>query len=546
MQWTRLKRWTMVAAVLGSGVVFLDGTVIGVALPRIGRELPVHLVGVLEGQSYVYNAYLLSLSAVLILAGALSDFYGRKRTFAIGLTAFGIASVLCGLAPNMELLILFRFLQGLAGAFLVPGSLSIITATFTGEENGRAIGIWASATSGTVILGPFVGGVLVDSVSWRSVFFINVPLIAIAIWALLRHVEESRDDQASSHFDWIGALIVGLTVGGLAFGAIYGEQRLWRDPLAYVALAIGAVGLVILPFWMARAPHPLIPLRLFRSRNFTITNITTLVIYGALYVYGYNAGLFMQGTLGYTAAAAGLSFLPAGVMLAIFSPRFGALAGRYGPRLFMALGPAVMALGVLWLVRIPSTSVPWLFTANRSASFWPSTGYFIDVLPASLVFAAGLCTLVAPLTTALMTSVPVHNSGLASAINNAISRIGPQLAGAVVFIAITASFYQGLQQRVPTVDTSSSVVRQQLSPLNRPPATVSAQVASAARQASTDAFHLAVLITAGLLLCGAAINGLGIVNRPAGETAPSTSQRPVRGREPERGLRGGQPAGTVS
>jgi len=546
MQWTRLKRWTIIAAVLGSAVVFLDGTVIGVALPRIGRELPVHLVGVLEGQSYVYNAYLLSLSAVLILAGALSDFYGRKRTFALGLAGFGMASVLCGLAPNMELLILFRFLQGLAGAFLVPASLSIITATFTGEENGRAIGIWAGATSGTVILGPFVGGLLVDSVSWRAVFFINVPLIAIALWALLRHVEESRDEQATGHFDWIGALIVGIAVGGLAFGAIYGEQRLWRDPLAHVALAIGAVGLTILPFWMARSPHPLIPLQLFRSRNFTITNITTLVIYGALYVYSYNAGLFMQGTLGYTAAAAGLSFLPAGIMLAAFSPRFGALAGRYGPRLFMALGPALMALGVLWLTRIPSTSVPWLFATNHSSSWWPPLSYFVDVLPASLVFSAGLCTLVAPLTTALMTSVPVHNSGLASAINNAISRIGPQLAGAIVFIAITASFYQGLQQRVPSVDTSSIAVRQQLSPLNRPPATVSTQVADAAKQSSTDAFHLAVLITAGLLLCGAAINGLCIVNRPAAEVVPSTIQRPAQRREPDRGVRGEQPAGTIS
>jgi EmrB/QacA subfamily drug resistance transporter len=522
---TPVKRWTIIAAVLGSAVVFLDGTVIGVALPRIGRELPVHFVGVLEGQSYVYNAYLLALSALLILAGAISDFYGRRRTFALGLTGFGLASVLCGLAPNMELLILFRFLQGVAGAFLVPGSLSIITAAFSGEEHGRAIGIWAGATTATVILGPFVGGLLVDTISWRAVFFINVPVIVIAVWAL-RHVEETRDTEASPHFDWVGALIVAFGVGGLAFGAIYGQQRLWRDPLAYIALATGVIGIVILPFWMARSPHPLIPLQLFRSRNFTVTNISTLVIYGALYVYGYNAGLFMQGTIGYTATAAGLSFLPGSILLSIFSPRFGALAGRYGPRLFMALGPAVMALGTIWLVRIPSSSVPWRLATNNPASFWPPASYFIDFLPASIVFGVGLCIMVAPLTTAVMTSVPVHNSGLASAINNAISRIGPQLAGAVVFIAITASFYQGLQQRAPSVDTSSPTVRQQLSPLNAPPASVPRAVAQAARDASTDAFHLAIIVTVGLLICGAVVNGVGIVNRPTAQTA--TPSPPAR------------------
>jgi EmrB/QacA subfamily drug resistance transporter len=502
--------------------------VINVALPRIGRELPVHFVGVLEGQSYIYNGYLLALSALLILAGAISDFYGRRRAFALGLVGFGIASVLCGLAPNMETLILFRFLQGVAGAFLVPGSLSIITAAFSGEEHGRAIGIWAGATTATTILGPFVGGVLVDSISWRAVFFINVPLIALAVWALLRHVQESHDPDANPHFDWVGALIVAVGVGGLAFGAIYGQQRLWRDPLAYIALGVGAIGIVVLPFWMARSPHPLIPLRLFRSRNFTVTNISTLVIYGALYVYGYNAGLFMQGTIGYTATAAGLSFLPGSILLSILSPRFGALAGRRGPRLFMTVGPAVMALGVLWMARIPASSVPWRLATSNPATFWPPASYFIDFLPTSIVFGLGLCFLVAPLTTAVMTSVPVQNSGLASAINNAVSRIGPQLAGAVVFIAITASFYQGLQQRVPSLDMSSPSVRQQLSPLNAPPPTVSRPVAQAAREASTDAFHLAILVTVGLLIGGALVNGIGIENRRATRaTAPSPGTQPA-------------------
>jgi len=292
------ERWILAAAVLGSGIVFLDSTVVNVALPRIGRDLPRLFLGVLEGQSYVYNAYLLTLSALLILAGALSDYYGRGRMFVYGLIGFGVTSVLCGLAPNMELLVLFRVLQGAAGAMLVPGSLALLTANFSGEQQGRAFGIWAGASGATTILGPVIGGVLVDTISWRAAFLVNVPLVALAVWATYAHVPESRDDQASSHFDWIGAGIVALAVGGLAFGTIYGQQRDWRDPLGFVALAVGVVGTVALPLWMMRAPHPLIPLGLFRSRNFSVTNLSTFLIYGALYVTFYYLALFQQGTIG--------------------------------------------------------------------------------------------------------------------------------------------------------------------------------------------------------------------------------------------------------
>src|SRR5216684_1601997 len=296
---TDKQRWILVAAVLGSGIVFLDSTVVNVALPRIGRELPRSFLGVLEGQSYIYNAYLLSLSALLILAGALSDFYGRLRMFLIGLIGFGVTSVFCGLAPNMELLVLFRVLQGAAGAVLVPGSLALLTANFKGEEQGRAFGTWAGASGATTILGPVVGGLLVDTISWRAAFLINVPLVVVAAWATLRHVPESRDELASSHFDWLGAAVVGLAVGGLAFGAIYGQQRAWRDPLGYIALAVGVAATIALPILMARSQHPLIPLSLFKSRNFAVTNLSTLLIYGALYVTFYYLVLFLQGTLGY-------------------------------------------------------------------------------------------------------------------------------------------------------------------------------------------------------------------------------------------------------
>src|ERR1700730_10774759 len=241
------KRWILVAAVLGSGIVFLDSTVVNVALPRIGRDLPRSFLGVLEGQSYVYNAYLLTLSALLILAGALNDFYGRKRMFLYGLIGFGVTSVLCGLAPSMELLVLFRILQGAAGALLVPGSLALITANFSGEEQGRAFGIWAGASGATTILGPVVGGLLVDTISWRAAFLINVPLVVVAVWATRRHVTESRDEQASSHFDWLGAAVGGPAVGGLGCGAIYGQQRAWRDPIGYIALAVGVIATIALP-----------------------------------------------------------------------------------------------------------------------------------------------------------------------------------------------------------------------------------------------------------------------------------------------------------
>jgi EmrB/QacA subfamily drug resistance transporter len=535
------KRWTMIAVILGSGIVFLDTTVVNVALPKIGQELPSGLFGVLEGQSYVYNGYLLTLSALLILAGALNDYFGRQRMFALGLIGFGATSVLCGLSWNMESLVAFRILQGAAGALLVPGSLAIITATFSGEEQGRAFGLWAGASAATTILGPFVGGLLVDNISWRAAFFLNVPLVALAFYATVRYVADSRDEESTGRFDWVGAAVVALAVGGLSFGAIRGQQTDWEDTAAFVALGVGAAAAIIFPILMARSSHPLVPLQLFKSRNFTVTNISTLLIYGALYVTFYFAGIFIQGTLGYTAAAAGLMGVPGTVFLALGSSRFGTLAARYGPRVFMAVGPAVMALGLLWFVRIPPDSAAWTLELRKPSSLLPPVDYVVDVLPGLVVFGIGLMIMVAPLTTALMTSVPSRNSGVASAINNAISRVGPQLGGAVVFIAITASFYAGLGDRLPGLDVSSAQVRDRIAPLNRPdPNLPSAQIA-AARGASTDAFHLAMVVSAAALLAGAAVNAVGIRNPrkepeapaeiPAGEpvlVAPRAAERRER------------------
>src|SRR5213594_182831 len=252
---------------------------------------------------------------------------------------------------------------------------------------------------------------------------------------------------------------------------------------------------------------PLIPPSLFRSRNFTVTNISTLLIYGAIYVVGYFFTLFVQSTVGFSAAASGLASIPQGIFVVLLSSRFGALAGRHGPRRLMALGPAVMCLGLLWYVRVPPNTTPWLFAFDDTRTYLPPLSYAIDLLPGSLLYGLGLAMMVAPLTTALMTSVPVHNAGVASAVNNAISRVGPQLAGALIFVAITASFYSGLQARVPSLDVSDADVRRTISPLNVVRASSSAppEVADlihAEREASTDAFHLAMVVAAALLAAG--------------------------------------------
>ncbi len=523
------KRWTLVAAVLGSSIVFLDSAVLTVALPAIGLQ-PRLFVSVLEGQNYVQYGYLLTLSALLVLAGALSDFYGRKKIFVIGLILFGVASAVCAIAPNVEFLILARLVQGAAGAILVPGSLAILATNFQGEEQGRAFGVWAAASGIAPIIGPFVGGLLVDELSWRWIFIINVPLILVALWAAQRHIKESRDETSSDDFDWIGALLVGLAVGGLSFGAIYGQQRQWQDPIAFVALAVGAVSLISLPFYFHRARNPLVPLSMFRSRNFSVTNLSTLLIYGALYVQLLFVVVYMQGTLGYTAAAVGLALIPGPLFLVLLSTHFGALASRFGPRTFMTVGPALMSVGMLWLVRIPSDSAPWLLSIGDPTTYLPPTDYLVDILPGQILFGLGLSILVAPLTTALMRSVPGRQAGLASAINNAISRVGPQLGGALIFVIVTASFYAGLANRVPGLDVSSEEVRAQLPPLNAPDPAVPAETATAAREASTEAFHLAMLTTAILLALGAAVNAVGIDNRQALEPAEPAESASSRGR----------------
>jgi EmrB/QacA subfamily drug resistance transporter len=524
---TRSQRWTLVAAVLGSGIVFLDGTVVNIALEKIGQELPSSFLGVLEGQAYVVSGYLAVLAALLILAGALADYYGRRRIFVIGLVGFGTTSVLCGLAPTLEFLVLARVLQGAAGALLVPGSLAIITAAFHGAARARAFGEWAAATAGLTLIGPIVGGILVDSLTWRLAFLLNIPLVIIAVWATRSHVEESRDPTADGHFDWLGAFVAAVAIGGLAFGAIRGQQHEWQDTLAWVALAAGAVALVLFPILMARRPRPLVPLSLFRIRSFAVINLSTFLIYGALYVTFSYTPLLYQGTLGYTALGASIVGIPSGILLTLVSARIGRLVGRFGSRIFLVAGPLLMTAGQLWYARLPSTSAPWQADLADPATLIPPVDVLIDVLPAVLLFGFGISMVVAPLTSTLMSSIPDRQSGLGSAINNALSRVGQPLLGAVIFVAISASFYASLAARVPGLDPSDPTIRAEVVPLNPPKPGVPANIAAAAKVASVDAFHLAALVSAGLLVAGAAVNGVGLRSRTEADEAVSASRDPA-------------------
>jgi EmrB/QacA subfamily drug resistance transporter len=521
---TRAQRWTLLAAILASGIVFLDSTVVNLALKRIGQELPTTTsLGVLEAQAYVGSGYLAVLAALLIIAGALADRYGRRRIFIIGLAAFGTISALCGLAPTLEILIVARLLQGAAGALLVPGSLAIITAAFGGAARARAFGLWAASTSALTLLGPILGGLLVDNVSWRVAFLINVPLVVVALWAAIRHVNESRDPDTRGHFDWLGSIVGAAAVGGLAFGAIRGQESQWADSRAWLALGIGAASLVLFPILMAVRERPLVPLSLFRNREFATINLATFLIYGALYVSFTYTALLYQGTLGYTATGAAIIGLPAGVLLATLSARVGGLTARYGPRIFLVVGPLIVASGQLWLARIPATSRPWLAELGRPGTLIPPADALIDVLPSVVAFGAGMAMVVAPLTSTLMSSIPARNSGLGSAINNALSRVGQPLLGAVIFVAITASFYSALAAHVPGLDPADPAVRTAIVPLNPPKAGTRAAEVDAAKIASVDAFHLAAVVSAGLMVAGSATSWLGL--RPAsGRSARSGSR----------------------
>lgn len=517
---TSSSRGALAAAIIGSAIVFLDGTIVNIALPRIGATLPAVAIGVLEGQVYIVAGYMATLAAFLLLAGALGDRYGRRRIFLIGLVGFGIASILCALAPSLDVLAAARLLQGVAGAMLVPGSLAIITATFVGAERGRAFGIWAASTSVVAIFGPPVGGALVELYGWPSIFLMNAPLVVLGMILTLRYVPELRATTTQGRFDSIGAIVAAIAVGGLAFGAIRGQQVAWSEAGPFVMLGVGFIALAAFPILMIRRRDPLVPPEMFRNPTFAAINVSTVLIYAALYVLLYMQSLFLQGVLGYTPLAAALVSLPTGLALALISAWAGVLAGRYGARRFLVGGPLLMAAGTLWWLRVPSDSTPWLARPGDPASLVPPLAALIDPLPAVLAFGIGIAFVVAPLTSTLMSSVAVERAGLASAINNALSRVGQPLASAVIFILITERFYASLAAAVPGLDPRSAALRTSIQPLNAPHPSVGAAIEQAARLASTDAFHATVLVVAALLLAGAWVNWRWLRDTPRTDAAP--------------------------
>lgn len=456
---TPAGRWVIVATVLGSGIAFLDGTVVNVALPAISRSLH---AGV-SGLQWTLDAYLITLTALMLLGGSLGDLYGRRRVFTLGLAGFGVASALCALAPSIDVLIAARAVQGVAGALLVPGSLSIISSSFHGDDRARAVGAWSGLAGVASAVGPFLGGWLVDSGSWRLVFLINLPLTVVGIAIARRHVPESHQAAEAEtgagagllrhpRIDTPGALAA---TGGLAaacYAVIEGAHHLGPG-----ALVAGALGVVLLASFVAielRRDQPMLPLTLFRSRQFTGANLTTLAVYAGLGVTFFLVVLELQIALGYSALAAGVSLMPVTVLLLVLSSRFGALAHRTGPRLPMTVGPLVVATGLGLL-----------------AGTHPGQHY-LAILPGIVVFGLGLAVTVAPLTAAVLAAVDEAHVGVGSAVNNAVARLAGLLSVAVLPAVV------GLRTDTPS--------------------------------ALTSGFHGAMLISAGLAALGGVIAWLTI------------------------------------
>lgn len=406
---------------------------VNVALPALSDDLGVGLAD----QQWVVEAYLLALVSLLLVGGSLGDQFGRRRIFILGLGLFGVTSVLCAIAPSSAVLIGARALQGFAGALLVPGSLAILAATFEGEERGRAVGTWTAWTGIATVLGPAGGGALVEAISWRAIFWVNVPLIVFTMWLAHRSVRESVNPDADRHIDWVGILLSAVGLGAPVFALIQQPTHGWGDPVVYGGLIGGIVVFAIFLIWESRYRHAMLDLSLFRNRNFSITNIETLVVYAGLIGAFFFITLFLQQTAGYTPIEAGLATTPVSLILFVLSPRFGKMAMGIGPRVPMSVGPIVGGAGLLLLIRVG-----------------PDPSYVADVLPGILVFGLGLAATVAPLTATALNSVPEHQVGVASGINNGVSRIAGLLAIAVLGALIAGSFSSTIDDKLSGTELS--------------------------------------------------------------------------------------------
>ena len=449
-----LQRLVIAIAVLASFVTFLDGTVVNVALPAISEELG----GGITTQQWVVDAYLITLSALILLAGSLSDAYGRVLVMRIGLIAFGIASVAVAAAIDPLMLIVARGAQGAAGALLVPSSLALITATMRGDLQARAIGVWTAFTTAAQLVGPLLGGLFVDFLSWRFVFLINVLPIGVTLLLLARlHLPEHP---RGVRVDWWSGALCALGLGAIVFALIEQPNLGWASPAIWIPAVVGAALFAVFLWRQGRSATPLMPLRLFRVRDFGWGNLATLFVYAALSLNGFVVGVYLQQGAGLSATAAGLASLPMTILMILLSSRAGGWAGRWGPRIFMTVGPMIMAVGALMLL-----------TVNTTFDYWA------QVLPAMIVMGLGLSLTVAPLTAAILGAIDENHSGIASAVNNAVSRV----AGLLVVAMLSALVGGALD---------------------------------------LDGFHNAAWATAALLVLGGVVSWIGIRRNPSEAAAP--------------------------
>lgn len=421
-----MGRWVLAATILASSMAFIDGTVVNVALPFLQTDLNATAMGI----QWVVEAYSLFLSALLLVGGSLGDHYGRRRIFNIGVVVFAIASAGCGLAANIDQLIAARAAQGIGGALLVPGSLALISASFIEKERGRAIGTWSGFSAITTAIGPVLGGWLVEHVSWRAVFFLNLPLALAVLVISMWRVPESREDEPGA-LDWIGAALATVGLAGVVFGLIESPRLGFSNWLVRLALTGGVVCLLVFVLHQARAKNPMAPPRLFRSKDFTGANVLTLLLYAALGAFMFFFALNLVQVQGYSATAAGAALLPFIVIMFSLSRWSGGLIDRFGPRPPLMIGPAITAVGFFLCSRQTVTQ-----------SYW--TSFF----PAVVVLGLGMAITVAPLTTTVMSSVSEEQAGTASGINNAVSRTAGLLAIAVLGVVMLHAFSSDLELRL--------------------------------------------------------------------------------------------------
>ena len=495
------KRGALVAAIMGSAVVAVDATVVNVALPAITDDLG----GGLAGQQWIANAYLLTLSALILVSGSLSDLYGERRVFTLGVAGFGVASLFCALAPTVELLVVARALQGVSGALLTPASLAIIVAVFPENERGAAIGSWTAWGGIGYLAGPIIGGQIVDTVSWRWVFALNVPLVLLTLAMARTYVPAARDlGDERPRLDIVGALLCALGLAGISFGLIEQPLHGWSDPLVLGTLVGGMALFAAFVVYELRTPAPMLPLDLFARRNFTVANLETFLMYGGMAVQAFFLTLFLQQVAGFSALEAGSAGLVPTLTMFLLSRRFGAASDKYGPRWFMTIGPLLVACGFLLMLRLDET-----------------TSYAGDLLPALLVYSLGLAVTVSPLTATVLADADEHDAGIASAVNNAIARTAGLLATAAVGAVLATSYGTTLDDSVAGTPLSAAAIARidaardrALSPAETAglDAADRTAVTRVVQEAGVATFHRAALLGAAMLIAAGLLGGIFLRN----------------------------------